>query len=148
MRVMQMTIDQIVRMVTVRDSLMATARPMAVRCVMSAATMIGCTTVWIRGAYRKHVLIHMIFVRMMQMAIMQIVDVAIVTNSGVAAAGSVLMRVIRVNRMIVRSHGFSFPGERCRASMRGVIDGVPDETEHMSIGDPVTDILASASSNE
>ena len=113
MGVMQMTIDQIVRMVAVRDSLVAAARPMAVRSVVSAATMIGRTTVWIRSAYRKHVLVHMILVRMMQMAIMQIVDVVIVTNSDVTAAVPVLMRVIRVNRMIVRSHGFPFPGERC-----------------------------------
>lgn len=51
--------------------------------------MIGCASVWIRSAHRNHVLIHMIFMRTMQMAIMQIVDVAIVTN--VAAAGSVLV---------------------------------------------------------
>ncbi|XSC47640.1 hypothetical protein ACF1BQ_020745 [Bradyrhizobium sp. RDT10] len=113
MGVMQMTIDQIVRVVAVRDSLVATARPVTVRSVVSTATMIWRATVWIRGAYRKRVLVHMILVWVMQMSIMKIVDVAIVTNSDVAAAGSVLMRVIGVNRMIVRGHGFSFPYERC-----------------------------------
>jgi hypothetical protein len=112
MGVMQMTIDQIVRVVAVRDSLVATARPMTVRSVVSTATMIGRTTVGIRSAYRKCVLVHMILVWMMQMSIMQIVDVAIVTNSDVAAAGSVLMSVIGVNRMVIRRHGFSFPDEK------------------------------------
>lgn len=32
--------------------------------------------------------------------------------------------------------------------MRGVIDGIPDETENMSIGDHVVDILAVASSGD
>lgn len=144
MRVMQMTINQIIRMVAVRDSLVATARSMTVRSVVSPTPMIGGAAVWIRSAYRKHVLVHMILMRMMQMAIMQIVDVAIVTNSEVAAARSVLMRVIDVNRMIVRGHGFSCPGKRCRESMRGVIDSVPDEIENMSIGDHVVDTLAIA----
>jgi hypothetical protein len=110
-RVMQMTLDQVVRVVAVGDSLVATTGPMTVRSVVSAAAVIGRTTVWIRRAYRKRVLVHMILVGVMQMSIMQIVDMAIVTNGGVAAAGSVLVRVIGVNRMIVGSHGFSFPGK-------------------------------------
>jgi hypothetical protein len=59
------------------------------------------------GIFRGHLdlmLVHVTVVRMMEMAIMEIVDVVAVTNGRVAAARTVLMVVTLVLREIASAH--------------------------------------------
>jgi hypothetical protein len=102
MRMVQMTVDEVVDMVAVRHRLVTTARavPMAFR-------MAGTVVVWRAGggigcAHGDDVLIEMIFVRMMKMTVVQIVDMAIVLYRRMAAARTVLVRMVAMN--VVGAH--------------------------------------------
>jgi hypothetical protein len=61
-----------------------------------AALMVRRAGIGIAPGYFEHVLIDMIFVRMMQVTVMQIVDVVVMLDGGVAAARSMLMRMVCV----------------------------------------------------
>jgi hypothetical protein len=54
--------------------------------------------------YGNHMLIDMVFMRMMQMAVVQVVDVAIVHDSGVAAFLPMEMIMIFVLRRVTMAH--------------------------------------------
>jgi hypothetical protein len=119
MRVMQMTLYEIIGMVAVWHGLVAATRSVFVIRIVLAATMVRAAAIGIRGAHRNGMLVDMIVMRVMQMAVVEIIGVAVVANRNVAAALSVCMRMIGVNAIVVRSHGFSFrdasPGFQCDA---------------------------------
>ena len=50
-------------------------------------------------------LVEVVPVRMVQMAVMQIVNVALMLDSDMPAIGSVLVIVVGVVRLVARSHG-------------------------------------------
>ena len=77
----QVAIDQIIDMITVRHRFVAAAGA-----VHMAACQIGNAAIGIGRGYGHHMFIDMIAVRVMQMAIMQIIDMAIMAHGGVAAA--------------------------------------------------------------
>jgi hypothetical protein len=90
---MEMSMDQIIHMISVRHRLVAAAGAMAMSLLMLAAIMIG-------GAVRGIIAIHFqaMFLHdgpghVMEMAIMEVIDVAIVLDPRMPALGSMLMRV-------------------------------------------------------
>jgi hypothetical protein len=89
---MQAAIDQIIDMIAVRDRFMATARAVHVGAGLRLHAAIG-----IAGRNANHMLINMFAVHMMQMAIMQIIHVAIMLDRDVAAARAVLVIMIGVD---------------------------------------------------
>ncbi|MFS8977221.1 hypothetical protein PO002_22365 [Cupriavidus necator] len=105
MGVMQMIANQIVYMVAVRYGLMAAARAVPVVRVMAAALMVGGTPIRIGVAYCKHVLIDVIAVHVVEVAVMQIVNMSLMTHGEVAAIGPVLVRVIGGVLQRAVSHG-------------------------------------------
>ncbi|WP_454736035.1 hypothetical protein [Cupriavidus necator] len=105
MGVMQMIANQIVYMVAVRYGLMAAARAVPVVRVMAAALMVGGTPIRIGVAYCKHVLIDVIAVHVVEVAVMQIVNMSLMTHGDVAAIGPVLVRVIGGVLQRAVSHG-------------------------------------------
>lgn len=124
--VMQMISNQIVDMVAVRYGLMATARAVLVVRVMAAALMVRGTPIRIGVAYCKHVLIDVIAVHVVEVAVMQIVNMSLMTHGDVAAIGSVLMRVIgRVLQRAV-SHGAN---SLMDSRVRNPVDAVAQRTE-------------------
>lgn len=81
-------IDQIVNVIAVRNGLVSAA----------ATVRMGGITVGGLGVFarvllidRDHVLVHVRLVRVVQMAVVEVVDVIVVANRGVAAIPSVLM---------------------------------------------------------
>ena len=104
MRIMQMSVDQIINMVAMRYCLMPTVRPMHMLGWMSGALMSGCAALRIGRCYANHMFIDMAFMRMMQMAVVQIVDVAIVHDPGVAALRPMRMIVVFVLRRVTMAH--------------------------------------------
>jgi hypothetical protein len=97
---MQASIDQIVDMIPMRHRLMTAAGPMPMLGIMSAGTMLWAAAIRIGVGHLDHVLIDTPVMRMMEMAMVQIIDVAVVANRNVATA-----RPVDVP-MIGRGHGF------------------------------------------
>lgn len=93
MRVVQMAGDEIIDMIPVRDGLMAAAGAMSVRGHMTAAGMPGGACIRVDGAYLEYMFIDVIPVRVVQMAVVQIVHMSVVEHAGVAAARSMCMRM-------------------------------------------------------
>lgn len=104
-RVMQMAVDQIADVVTMRDRFVSATRAVDMAGFMAAATMLRGAAIRIGFRDSDHMLIYMVAMRMVQVAIMQVVDMAVVTDGGVAAARSVLVVVVLVMRQIAVAHG-------------------------------------------
>jgi hypothetical protein len=65
MRIMQMSVDQIINMVAMRYCLMSTVRPMQMLGRMSGALMPRCAVLRIGPGYANYMFIDMAFMRMM-----------------------------------------------------------------------------------
>jgi hypothetical protein len=98
----QVSIDQIIHMVPVWHRLMSAAWSMMMRCIMSATAMLWRTAMGILRSYPDHVFLDLTALQMMEMAAVEIIDVALMLNRGMTATGFVDMR------MIGGRHGFSF----------------------------------------
>jgi len=93
-RVMEATIDQVIKVVPMRNRLMATARAMPMRLIMSGSTMLRVTPIGIRGANFNHVFISAPLFHMLQMAMVEIINMILMLNGNVAAARTMHMRLI------------------------------------------------------
>jgi len=96
MREMQMAIDQIIHMVAVRHHFMPASGAVDVAGLVTCAAMLRGAGGGIGGAYGNHMLIDVPLVREVQVAIVQIIDMAIMANGGMAAVGTMLVGVIGV----------------------------------------------------
>ena len=106
-RVVQMSIDEVVHVVAVRDGSMSAVCSMGVlRGVPSAVVSVGA----IRGiadVYRKLVVVHVALMRMMKVSVMKEIDVILMLNGSVTAVQAVLVRMILVDEMFA-GHKSSF----------------------------------------
>jgi hypothetical protein len=93
MRVVQMIADAIIDMPAVGHRLVTAARAMHMTGVVTAAAMVGGASIRVGGRYLDRMLVDMPFMRVVQMAVMQIVDVLFVMHGLVSAAGTVLVRM-------------------------------------------------------
>lgn len=86
----QPPIDQIVDVIAVWHGLVSAAGTVSMRCIAGGGlgVLAGMLSV-----DRDHVLVHVLLVRVVQMAVVQVVDVIVVANRRVAAVRPVLMRV-------------------------------------------------------
>lgn len=100
MRMMEVPGNEIVDMVAVRNGFMAAAGSVEVGGIVSAASVGGGASVGIRRGDGKNVLVDVVTVGLVEMAIMQVVDVAIMQDGGMAAAGAMLVWVGLVNFVI------------------------------------------------
>jgi hypothetical protein len=99
MGVVQVSIHQIVDVITVRHSLVPAPRAVLVVFWMPVAIVTRRARVGIAGAEADHMLVVMVFVRMVKMAIVKIVDMAVMPYRRMAAAGAVLVRMVAVDLM-------------------------------------------------
>jgi hypothetical protein len=95
-RMMEVTLDQVVDMVAVRDLLVAAARAVHVGLVVSATCVRRSARCGILGSDLDDALIYMSVVRMVQMSIMEVVDMVAVANGGVTTALTVHVLMVRV----------------------------------------------------
>jgi len=95
-REVQMPIDQIIHVVIVRDHFMPAAGAVDVIDVVTGATVSRSARGRIGRAHHNDVLIDVVAMRDMQMAIMQIINMVIMVNGGMAAVGTMLVGVIGV----------------------------------------------------
>ncbi len=101
MRMVQMTINKVIGMVAVRNGLMTAAGTVDMPGSASVNLKRLGAAVGVLGADRKEVLVDMCFMRMMKVAVVQVVGVPVVLDCDVAASGSVLMWMTFVNNMLV-----------------------------------------------
>ena len=111
-RVVQVAADEIVYMVAMWDRRMPTVRPVLVGGIVFA-TSVRRAACRIRGIDLQNVFVVMPIVVVMQMTVVEIIDVAIVTNCRMTAVCAVLVTVMLVNVMthsvILSSEGFLVP---------------------------------------
>ena len=93
MEVVQMAIHQVIDVISVGYCRVATVRSVHVRLLMSGAVMVRCALLRIDRGYLNAVIVHMIAVRMMQVAIVKIVDVAIVLHRDMTTVRAMLVAV-------------------------------------------------------
>jgi hypothetical protein len=104
----QMSIDQVVGMVAMRHRFVSAARAMPMRRIVPAAAVVRRAAVGIRCAHFDDVFVDVIPVRMVEMAVVKVIDVALMADRNMTAARLVDMRMVGVNGVIVRGHSLSF----------------------------------------
>jgi hypothetical protein len=104
MRVVQVSVHQIVDMIAVWYRFVAATGAMPMGRIVSAAPMCWRAQIGIRRVHLDDMLVYVFLVRMMEMAIVQIIDMAIMAHGDVTAAGPMDMRMIGMNRMVMRGH--------------------------------------------
>ncbi len=95
-RVMQVALHQVIGMVAVRHGFMAAARAVLVGLVMAAAGVFRRALAGILLAHGQLVLFHVLALDVVQVAVVQVIDMAVMLDCGVPAAGAVLMVVVGV----------------------------------------------------
>ena len=88
-----MAINQVVKVITVGNAFMCTVEAVHMSLVMSATLVTGRTLIGVCRIHFERMFVNMIEVHVMQVAIMQIVGVAGMSDSHVSAGGPVLMAV-------------------------------------------------------
>jgi hypothetical protein len=99
--VVQMTIHEVVDVIPVRHSGMPAPWSMAMSLVVTRAGMLRGATLRIRGRHFDPVFVDVPRMRMVQMAIVQVIDVAVVFHREMTAPRSVLMRMVRMSLALV-----------------------------------------------
>lgn len=109
-RVMQVVGDAIVDVIAMRHRLVTAAGAVDVAGRMPIAAMVHSAAVGVAGGDFDHMLVDMIAMRVVEMAVMQVVDMPPVAHRRVAAARSVLMGMAGVVGSGTGSHrAWSFP---------------------------------------
>lgn len=141
-RVVQMAIDQIVDMVAMRHGFMAATGPMDMAGGMAGARMVRRASDRIGRRRFDMVFIDMIAVQVMQMPVMQIIDMALVADGGMAAGRAMLVGMLVVMGLVAGRHGLRSLGKWSTATVfNGMVDGVLNQCQDMVIGDRVKDML-------
>ena len=138
---MEVTVHEVVDVVSVRDSLVSAAWAMDVVGIMAAAGMRRRAVVGVGRGHLNHVLVDVAIVRVMQVAVVQVVDVAVVLDGLVTAAWAVDVVVGLVNLAI--RHGVLLSAS-AEAVFFDVIKGVDEEVPDVMIRDRVVDVLAAS----
>lgn len=105
MRVVQAAIDEVIDMVAMRHGFMSAAGAVDVARFVSAAILTRRAAIRVGLANRDDVLVHMVAMRVMQVAVMQVVHVVPVAHGGMPAARSVFVVVVRVMGGAASGHG-------------------------------------------
>jgi hypothetical protein len=95
-RVVQVTVDQVVHMIAVGDRLMSAAGPVHMGGIVSAARVLGGAFGGVLGGHLDAVLVHVIAVGVVQVTVMEVVHVVPVLDGRVPAAGAVRVVVVLV----------------------------------------------------
>jgi hypothetical protein len=142
-RMVQVSVHQIVDMVAVRDRLVSAAGAM-----LMGALYIRRAAGGIGRVDSDDMLVDVIAMHVVQMAVMQVVDVPVMADSDVTAAWAVLMGVVGMVLLVASGHGalllWVIPPGWASLSLGGVIDGTLHQLQDMKIGQRVEDVLGRA----
>jgi len=90
---MQMIADEVIGVVAVRHRFVAAARAMDVDGIVTGAAMTRGAAVRVLGRYLDDMLVDMTLVRVMEVTLVEVIDVAHVGHRRMTAASTVLMRM-------------------------------------------------------
>ena len=142
MLVMQAAIDEIVDVIAMGDGFMAATRPVDVARLVTLMAVLRRALIRVRLAHLDDVLVDAVAVRVVQMAVMQIVDMVAMAHGRVPAIGPVIVRMLGLGQMVVLMVGhcasFIVMGVVGFASM---VDRVLDEVQDMSVAKRIEDRL-------
>jgi hypothetical protein len=96
MRMVQMVVHQVIHMIPMGNGLMPTSGTVHMRLLVTAAGVLRSAASGIRRVDCQRVLLHGVAMGMVQVAIVQVIDVALVQNPLVAAVRAMLVRVLLV----------------------------------------------------
>ena len=103
-RVVQVAVDQVVDVVTVRDGFVAATGAMDVAGLVAAAFVLGRAAVGVGGRDRDHVLVDVVAMRMVQVAVVQVIDMTVMADGRVAAAGAMGVVMVGVMGQLAFAH--------------------------------------------
>ena len=103
-RVVQVAVDQVVDVVTVRDGFVAATGAMDVAGLVAAAFVLGRAAVGVGGRDGDHVLVDVVAMRMVQVAVVQVVDMTVMPDGRVAAAGAMGVVMVGVMGQLAFAH--------------------------------------------
>lgn len=98
---MQVTVYQIVDVISMRHCLMPAIGAMLVLVSVRAAFVIGCALVGVFLVDRKPVLVDVVLMRMMQVPVVEVVEVAFMPDGKVPTADAVHVRMALVGSMLL-----------------------------------------------
>ena len=107
-RVVQVTIDEVVDVVAMRHRFVAATGAVHVSRFVAAAVVFRRAGVWVGGADGDAVFIDVVAVRMVQVAVVQVINVAFVFDGGVTAIRAVLVFVVGVVRFVAAAAAVVF----------------------------------------
>lgn len=122
-RVVQMAIYQIIHMITMRNGLMTTTRPMFMFGGMSAAVVLGRALGRIGRVNREYMFVDVIAMHMMQMTVMEVVHMVVMFDRGMPAASLVFVFMVRM--LFTTRHNDS-------PAKNAVDDGVKNYSRHVN----------------
>jgi hypothetical protein len=91
--VMKAPINQVIDVIAVRHRFVAAVQPMNMCLLMSGAVVVWCTPDRIHRGDLDSVVVHMAVVRVVQVPIVKVVDVAVVLHGGVSTIRAMLVKV-------------------------------------------------------
>jgi hypothetical protein len=106
-RVMEMTLDEIIDVIAMRNHLVAAPRAVTMAGIVPAAAVLGRAGIGIGPAHRNDVLVNVVAVHVMEVPIMQVVDMAIMADRCVAAVGAVLVRMVGMLLVATTRHSLT-----------------------------------------
>lgn len=121
-----MSIDEVVHVITVRDLVVATSRTVNVPLAVPRAAVRGSAGIGVRRADLQGALVDVPVVRVVQMAIVEVVDVIAMPNGSVAAGWAMDVVVIRMGAMGHDVFPSAAPGGMgARAASHGGVSPLP-----------------------
>jgi hypothetical protein len=88
----QAPLNQVIDVVPMRNPVMATARSMPMRLIVSRSTMLWVTPIRVRGAHFNDVFIGASLFNVFQMAAVEIINVILMLNRNMSASRTMRMR--------------------------------------------------------
>jgi len=108
MRMMQVAVDQIVQVIAMRHGVVPASRTVHVPRLVPTALVIGRAAIRVGRRDFQSVFVHVIAMRVMQMAVVEIVDMIAVPDGRMFAGRAVLVIMMGVVRFVTGCHGSSF----------------------------------------
>ena len=103
--VMKMPIDQVVDMVAVRHGVVAAVRAVHVRRPMPVAAMTWRASVRVRAVHCDRAFVDVVAVHRVEMAVVEIIDVAVMRDGAMPAARTMNVAVARMNLVVAHRGG-------------------------------------------
>jgi hypothetical protein len=135
----QMAVDQVIDVIPVRNRLVSAVRSVHVTGFVAAALMRRRALIGVARSHRNDVLVDVVAMWVMEMTVVQVIDVTIVLDRGVPAAGAMFMIVVRVFLTTHRNLLLNRLRRR-RKVLRRVFQRIVQQPCHVPVGQAVVDM--------